>query len=264
MQRFVAAPFRKRAGRCGTATRSFLSELRPLARERSDLGLTQECALARLAGVELAARGLEGRKGRFQRVAMLRNRSQLLGTLLVWIPASRRVSRRTRFVSRKRFFEPIARDSGPGSGPSTSRKSSSVDHRHGRLVHHGRLTSMRGGPRTSRRDQTYWAASARGLDDFPGRPDELFVSFGAGCSNDLPTQSIVNKLSHPGVRAEPPELVLGDPPPSVTLTASPSTSHRLHPALRAPEGWARQLLEVVDQEIDERPRRSLRPAPGGK
>src|SRR5713226_4310378 len=28
---------------------------------------------------------------------------------------------RTRFVSRKRFFEPIARDSGPGSGPSTSR-----------------------------------------------------------------------------------------------------------------------------------------------
>jgi len=41
-------------------------------------------------------------------------------------------------------------------------------------------------------------------------------------------------------------------------------SHRLHPALRAPDGWARQLLEVVDQEIDERPRRSLRPAPGGK
>jgi hypothetical protein len=31
-----------------------------------------------------------------------------------------------------------------------------------------------------------------------GRPDELFVPFGAGCSNDLPTQSIVNKLSHPG------------------------------------------------------------------
>ncbi len=74
---------------------------------------------------------------------------------------------RTRFVSRKRFFEPIARDSGPGSGPSTSRNPAwSII---GMAASFVTAASRRcaGRPRTSRRDQTYWAASARGLDGFP-------------------------------------------------------------------------------------------------
>src|SRR2546422_11600345 len=66
-------------------------------------------------------------------------------------------------------------------------------------------------------------------------------------------------------RSRSTTLRRGRPVPKfVSISCASCPSHRLHPALRAPKGWARQLLEVVDQEIDESPRRSLRPAPGGK
>ncbi len=56
---------------------------------------TPRHGLARLAGVEPAARGFEGRMTPAQGVARLRNRSQLLGTRQAWIPGSRRFSHRS-------------------------------------------------------------------------------------------------------------------------------------------------------------------------
>ena len=50
--------------------------------------------LARLAGVEPAARGFEGRMRRSQGIAGLRNRSQVLGTNRARIPGGRRFSHR--------------------------------------------------------------------------------------------------------------------------------------------------------------------------
>ncbi len=193
---------------------------------------------------------------------------------------------RTRFVSRKRFFEPIARDSGPGSGPSTSRNPAwSII---GMAASFVTAASRRcaGRPRTSRRDQTYWAASARGLDGFPwielaGARITSRTNLGLERMG-IDLKRVSAQLRH---RRRRVVAALGGSDvhrraggfidrlhcaedarsrSSSRFRGQAAPSHRLHPALRAPDGWARQLLEVVDQEIDERPRRSLRPAPGGK
>src|SRR6266478_1987720 len=121
---------------------------------------------------------------------------------------------RTRFVSRKRFFEPIACDSG-WSRPQTCERPTSPPSP-------PRATCRRCARRIRRPPESRWIHRSTTLRR--GRPVPKFVS----------------------------------------ISCASCPSHRLHPALRAPKGWARQLLEVVDQEIDESPRRSLRPAPGGK